>query len=101
MMCVLFQTAAAAAAGWGAQWRWAPQSPPVVSGSQYMTATAYPMQSPTSFPHDMVYASQSAQYADLGAAGDSSMLEAAQAAEVNDTLSLATVPPILDFYINP
>lgn len=84
--------AAAAAAGWGAQWRWAPQSPPVVSGNQYMT-TAYPMQSPGSFPHDMMYTSQSAQYADMTT--DSSMLEAAaQAAECGYGSQYGTAAPI-------
>ncbi len=86
--CFVLQTAAAAAAaaGWGAQWRWTPQSPPVVSGSQYM----YPMQSPTGFSHEMLYASQGQYASDMAAAAaaDSSMLEAAQAAEVNNTISL-------------
>ena len=49
----------------------------------------YPMQSPTGFSHDMLYAGQGAQYpSDMtAAAADSSMIEAAQAAEVNNTIS--------------
>jgi hypothetical protein len=84
--------AAAAAAGWGAQWRWTPQSPPVVSGSQYM----YPMQSPTGFSHEMLYASQGQYASDMAAAAaaDSSMLEAAQAAECGYGSQYGTAAPL-------